>query len=73
VIIRHDTQRPGNKGCERCWASEGWSRVSTSGKSPGTSQGRVFKNCPVGNFSEGAGLQGGAKHGVVFAVKLQVF
>jgi len=27
----------------------------------------------VGNFSEGAGLEGGAKHSAVFAVQLQSF
>jgi hypothetical protein len=26
--------------------------------------GRAFKNCPVGNFSEGVGLRVGAKHAV---------
>jgi len=27
----------------------------------------------VGNFSEGAGLRGGAKHGAFFAVRVQSF
>jgi hypothetical protein len=49
------------------------SREAESGKCSGTSQGRAFKNCPVGNFSEGAGLRGGAKHGSVFGVMVQIF
>jgi hypothetical protein len=43
------------------------------GNVPAHSQGRAFKNCPVGNFSEGAGLRGGTNHGAFFAIQLQVF